>query len=482
MIFIACQHIMAPPFSCFCQRVNTVNNMKKNRNVTIAIVDDEINIRRSIEVCLQSEGFSVCSFGNAFEALKGIRESSFDLVIMDIRLEEENGIDLYRKLKEEGLAPPTVFISGNSTLNEAANSVKAGAFDFIEKPFSPEKLLITVNNCIEFHKLKESLARYYREQPQEKLLGEHRTIETLKKEISRVAKTNATVFISGESGTGKELVAESLHAQGERSEERFTKVNCSAIPAALVESTLFGHVKGAFTGATSMKKGFFEVSDGGTIFLDEIGDMPLSSQASLLRVLESQEIQKVGSDKISKVDVRVIVASHKDLKQEALEGRFREDLYYRISIIPLTIPSLRERSSDIPLLVTQFISDICERNGIKEKTIDPQCFPIMSVYPWPGNVRELRNTLERMVILGGDVLSVRDLPIEIRSPKADQANENHLTLKEYRQKAEAQFILTRIDEFSGNISKVAKSLGMDRTHLYKKMAAYGIERKNTFDT
>ncbi|NQZ12739.1 MAG: sigma-54-dependent Fis family transcriptional regulator, partial [Algicola sp.] len=306
-------------------------------------------------------------------------------------------------------------------------------------------------------------------------------MQQLRIEISKVGMTDAAVLISGESGTGKELIAQSIHQQSKRANNSFIKVNCSAIPENLIDSALFGHVKGAFTGAEQHKKGFFEMANTGTLFLDEIGDMPLASQTSLLRVLESSEIQKVGSDKISKVDVRILAASHKDLKQQVSEGNFREDLFYRINVIPLKSPPLRERASDIPLLVNQLVNVLCKRNGFAKKPIDKSVYPVLSSYAWPGNVRELLNTLERMLIMSDDTLTKDDIPAEIASQSVtQQGTDEGLTLKEYRNSMERELLITRLKQYQGNITHVAKSLGIDRTYLHKKLAQFDIKRAQEF--
>ena len=448
----------------------------------IIVIDDEANICRSVKACLMPLGFKVSDFIAPAPALSSMLENTYDCAIIDIRLGEQSGIKLFEQMRLEGIEIPVIFISGNASLNEAVQSLKLGAYDFIEKPFGADKLTVTVKNCLDHHKLK-SRVRELEQSSQEVLIGDHPLMKKLRKDISKVAQTDAAILISGESGTGKELIAQSIHQQSRRSSERFVKVNCSAIPENLIDSALFGHVKGAFTGAEQNKKGFFEAANNGTIFLDEIGDMPLASQASLLRVLENAEIQKVGSDKISKVNVRVLAASHKDLKQQAEQGLFRADLFYRINVIPLVSPALRERASDIPLLVSYLIKYLCERNGFVEKPIDKACYPLLSQYSWPGNVRELVNTLERMLIMSDERITVEDIPAEIAGMSASAVNvkcEQDLTLKEFRSLWERELLIEKLKQFKGNITHVAKSLGIDRTYLHKKLAQFGISRDQRF--
>lgn len=448
----------------------------------IIVIDDEVNICRSIKACLLPEGYIVSDFCDAQLALKSMQTHDYDMAIIDIRLGQQCGIELFKQMRSENLVMPVIFISGNASLNEAAQTLKLGAFDFLEKPFNANKLSITVKNCVDFSLLKNRVKSLEQAQQDEQLLGEHSSMKQLRKSINKVAQTDAAILISGESGTGKELIAQSIHQQSLRASKDLVKVNCSAIPENLIESALFGHVKGAFTGAEQHKKGYFEMAHKGTLFLDEIGDMPLASQASLLRVLESKEIQKVGSDKITKVDVRLLAASHKDLKLKVQQGEFREDLFYRINVIPIQSPSLRERQSDIPLLVNHFIGYLSKRNGFANKSIDPKCYSILSQYSWPGNVRELLNTIERMLIMGDDKLLISDIPDEISSkPNTINIIDDELSLKEFRHHMERALLIKKLKQYKGNITHVAKSLVIDRTYLYKKLTQYNIKRNQNFD-
>jgi two-component system nitrogen regulation response regulator NtrX len=447
----------------------------------IIVIDDEINIRRSIKSCLVPEGYTVTDFAEPQPALKSMQDNVYDTAIIDIRLAQHNGIDLFEQMIALKIDIPVIFISGNASLDEAVKSLKLGAFDFLEKPFSADKLSITLKNCIEFHQLRSRVKALEDNRQQGQLIGEHQLMQQLRKDIGKVALTDAAILICGESGTGKELIAQSIHQQSQRVNNSFVKVNCSAIPESLIDSALFGHVKGAFTGAEQHKKGFFEMANNGTLFLDEIGDMPLASQASLLRVLEAKEIQKVGSDKITKVNVRLLAASHKNLRAQIKLGLFREDLFYRINVIPLHSPALRERSSDIPLLVNHLVGVLCKHHGFAKKPIDPSCYPVLSQYSWPGNVRELLNTLERMLIMSDDKLTKADIPAEIACDNNDFIVADDLSLKEFRQQMERELLIKKLKQYQGNITKVAKSLAIDRTYLHKKLAQYDIKRDQHFN-
>ena len=450
-------------------------------NKNIIVIDDEINICRSIHTCLTSEGYSVNYFIDVNTAFNSMQNTYYDAAIIDIRLATRSGIALYQQMIDEKIDIPVIFISGNASLTQAAETLKLGAYDFLEKPFNADKLSITVKNCLEFYSLRAQVKSLEEHQFQDKLMGDHLLIKQLRRDINKLAKTHATVLISGESGTGKELIAQNIHQQSNRAHHELLTVNCSAIPENLIHSTLFGHVKGAFTGADKHKKGFFEIADGGSIFLDEIADMSLEAQASLLRVLENKEIQKVGSDKPTTVDVRLLVASHKDLKKQMQLGLFRADLYYRLNVIPLMSPALRDRSSDIPLLINYFVEIICKKYGLRAKNISPDCYLILSRYAWPGNVRELINTLERMLIMGGDKLTTADIPNELMEKKQENNLDDGLSLKEYRQQIERELLIKKLQEFNGNISQVAKSLSIDRSYLHKKLSLYDIKRTKKFD-
>jgi two-component system nitrogen regulation response regulator NtrX len=448
----------------------------------IIVIDDEVNICRSITACLIPEGYDVLSFSEGESALKAMHKQYFDLAIIDIRLGQESGIGLYEKMSNAQIEIPVIFISGNASLDEAASTVKLGAYDFLEKPFNADKLIVTVNNCISFLQMSAKVKAIELEQSKSLIIGEHQLIKTLKEEINKVANSHVNVLITGESGTGKELVAQAIHDKSGRADQNIVKVNCSAIPENLFESALFGHLKGAFTGADKHKKGFFEMADKGTLFLDEIADVPLASQASLLRALENKEIQKVGSDHITRVDIRLLAASHKNLKELVASGQFREDLYYRLNVIPIHSPSLKERSSDIPLLASYFIRQLCKRHGMKNKSIAPSCLELLASYHWPGNVRELINAMERMLIMGGETLNNTDVPSEILYAKLDSHPDNtDMTLKGYLRQVERKLLIERLREYQGNITKVATSLAIDRSYLHKKLTLHNIKREQNFE-
>lgn len=453
-------------------------------NNNILVIDDEINIRLSIKSCLCAEGYQVTDLANAHTAMEAMQENIYDAAIIDIRLGKVNGIQLFERMQAEKIDTPVIFISGNANLGEAAQTLKLGAYDFIEKPFNADKLLVTINNCIELHHLKRRVIELESSNQSQPLLGDHKLMQALRNTTSKVSNSDVAVLITGESGTGKELIAQSIHQQSKRKNNSLISVNCSAIPENLIDSALFGHVRGAFTGAEHHKKGYFEVAHKGTIFLDEIADMPLSSQGSLLRVLENKEIQKVGSEKIIKVDVRLIAASHKDLLSLVEKGSFRQDLYYRLNVVPVKSPALRERRSDIPLLINYFVKKLCQNNGFAIKDFDQECYVILQDYDWPGNVRELLNTIERMLILGDQKITKRDIPEEIQNKKHLQKDEeanNTLTLKEFRNNMERSFIIKKLTQFGGNITQVAKALGVDRSYLHKKITQLSIKRTQDFD-
>ena len=447
-------------------------------SIRLIAVDDEPNILLSVSSCLSSDTIKVDTFDNTSEAFIAMQRQVYDCALIDIRIGEESGIQLFKNMQQADINTPVIFISGNASLNEAVESQKLGAYDFIEKPFSSDKLKITIDNCLKFFRLKNKLSQLQNASIDAELIGEHEAMRQLKSQIAKVADTQAAVLVQGESGTGKELIASAIHNASQRAKFELVTVNCSAIPKDLVESALFGHKKGAFTGANESRKGFFELAHKGTIFLDEIGDMPLEAQASLLRVLETKEIQKVGAESRTQVDVRVIAATHKDLKKMVDAGEFRQDLYYRIQVIPLYSPPLRERLSDLELLVQHLIIRLCKRHGIPTKSFTKDCLKSFAKYPWPGNVRELTNTLERMIIMGGEELSSADIPMDITNESV--SIESDLNLKDFRAKTERELIVSRLNQFNGNISQVARSLDINRAHLHKKINQYEIHREKDY--
>jgi two-component system nitrogen regulation response regulator NtrX len=444
---------------------------------TILVLDDEKNIRKSVEIALSAEGYHVVAAHEPAAALRALHERIVDLMILDIRLGEIDGLTFYRKVQEDGYNLPAIFISGHATLTQAAQAVKLGGFDFLEKPFSAEKLAVAVKRCLEYSRLQQRVQLI---STRADIVGDSAVIRRLIADLMKVATTNATVLITGESGTGKELVANTIHASSERKDAPFVKVNCSAIPENLVESELFGYERGAFSGAASSKKGLFEIAHRGTLFLDEIADLSLAAQAKILRVLQSGEIQKVGAQRTIKVDVRVLSGTHKDLKAAVQSGAFREDLFYRLDVVRLRVPSLRERPDDIPLLARFLMRRLCEKNNLKEKPVDEEVLWELKQYPWPGNVRELENVLERMLIMSGDRITAVDLPDELLTttagPLAQAAGRS--ALREHRDKVERDFIVSVLRKHNGNISQSALELGVGRPYLHKRMTVLGIGKRD----
>jgi len=444
----------------------------------VLVLDDEKNIRNAIEIALDQEGMHVVAAHDVAAALRTLHERIVDAMIVDIRLGDVSGLDFFRRAQADGVAPPTIFISGHATLTEAAQAVKLGGFDFLEKPFSAEKISISVRRCLEMSSLRERLRRVEAAQDSQ-LVGDSPAMRRLVQEALKVARTSANVLITGESGSGKELVANCIHANSDRAQQPFVKVNCSAIPESLIESELFGHERGAFTGAVAARKGLFEVAHRGVIFLDEIADLAVSAQAKILRALQSGEIQRVGAERPTLVDVRVLSGTHKDLKAAVAEGRFREDLYYRLNVVPLRVPALRERTDDIPLLVNFLMKRLGERNNLRVKPLDDDVFDELKRHDWPGNVRELQNVLERLLIMSGERITTLDLPEEILSGnnRAD-APATVSALKEFRDRAERDHIIATLRRHNGNVSQAALELGVGRTYLHKRLVVLQIAKKD----
>jgi DNA-binding NtrC family response regulator len=385
-------------------------------------------------------------------------------------------------------------ISGHASVADAVRATRLGAFDFFEKPLSRDRVIVSVRNALRQSKIDREL-RELRHRIHGEIIGTSEAMGELMRMVAKVGRTKARVLISGESGTGKELVARAIHDASDRHEHAFVKVNCAAIPRELIESELFGHEKGAFTGAVGQKKGLFEVADQGTLLLDEIGDMDLDAQAKVLRVLQSGELTRVGGATPTKVDVRVLAATHRNLQEMAAVGEFREDLYFRLNVVPLRMPALRERLDDIPLLARHFIDQSCEENGLARREITPAALAALGRHDWPGNVRELRNVIERMVVLSDGDLDLDDVPPELRGPEessaggerseldlgegvfSDLLRENsELPLKAFREAVERAFILHRLRELDWNVSRTAEVLGIERTHLHRKLKLLGISR------
>jgi two-component system nitrogen regulation response regulator NtrX len=444
----------------------------------ILVVDDESGVRSSLRGILEDEGYSVETCETAEDALRLLESDGFDLVILDVWLPRMDGVAALAEMRKKNLDSVVVVISGHGTIETAVKAIKQGAYDFVEKPLSLDKTVIVVKNALR-HRRLELENRYLRERVESKqvLIGESRPMHELRQEIALAAPTNGRVLIFGENGTGKELVARSIHGQSLRKHAAFVEVNCAAIPEELIESELFGHVKGAFTGALSNKKGKFEVGDGGTLFLDEVGDMSLKTQAKVLRVLQEQKFEPVGGTDSIEIDCRVIAATNKQLEVEIRQGRFREDLYFRLNVIPFHMPPLRERKSDIPLLARHFVTEFSAEYGKRTKEISSAALEILVSNPWPGNVRELKNVIERLVIMvPSDRIEASDLPAPLRRDGGDRTNwiEDYSSLAEAREAYERQYILKKLRESGGNVTRTAEALKLERSHLYRKMKAFGI--------
>ncbi|MGB8330769.1 MAG: sigma-54 dependent transcriptional regulator [Polyangiales bacterium] len=460
---------------------------------TVLVVDDEKNIRRTLRMVLEGSGFNTLEASSAEQCLETLDHSEVDLVILDVRLPKMSGIEALQNIRTqpETRKLPVLMVSGHASVAEAVQAVQLGATDFFEKPLDRDRVLVTVRNALKTWQLQREVEQLRANvEHRYEMIGQSAVIRSLFAQLEKVAPTSGRVLISGESGTGKELIARAIHRLSPRADKPFVKVNCAAIPAELIESELFGHERGAFTGAQGRKKGMFELANGGTLFLDEIGDMSASAQAKVLRALQSGEISRVGGEQSIAVDVRVLAATNKDLENEVKEGRFREDLYFRLNVVPIVSPPLRERKTDIPLLATEFLREFSIENGLREKPIDDDVLQALSDRPWPGNVRELRNVVERMAILSGERITIDDLPEEgvlsegrrESAPPSDPPSRpnptgERLTLREYRSRAEKDYILETLDAVNWNISRAATILGVERTNLHKKMRSYGIRRE-----
>jgi len=446
---------------------------------TVLIVDDERNIRDSLGAVLRDEGFDVVFSESAEDAISEISKGETDAVLLDVWLPGMDGLAALREIKKISPSLPVIMITGHGTVETAVKATKLGAYDFLEKPLSIEKVLLSVDHALEQARLAEE-NRELKEAGAKKylILGNSGVMEELKNDIRKVASSNAGVLITGENGTGKELVARNIHLFSFRSDMPFIAVNCAAIPEELIESELFGHERGAFTGAVSAKKGRFDMADKGTLFLDEIGDMSLKTQAKILRILEEKSFERVGGTRRQSVDVRVVAATNKNLEEEIKKGNFREDLYYRLNVIPFRVPALRERKGDIPVFVGHFLNEFSLETGRGAHTIGDEALALFMSYDWPGNVRELRNLIERLVIMtpSGEI-NANDVPSYIRGAQGANAPATFgETLKQARKGFEREFIIRKLGEFDGNIAKTADAIGIERSHLYRKMKSYGIEQ------
>jgi len=445
----------------------------------LLIVDDEENVRRSLQGVLQDEGYCVDTVPSGQECLKVLDRRGYDLIFLDVWLPGRDGLDVLKELRTRRPTQYVIMISGHGTIETAVQATKLGAFDFIEKPLSLEKVLLVLNHALRQKKLEDEnrdLKDMVRQETV--MIGDSVPMTALRQQIEYAAPTEGRILIFGENGTGKELVARLIHINSRRRDQQFVEVNCAAIPEDLIESELFGSVKGAYTGATETRKGKFELADGGTLFLDEVADMSLKTQAKVLRVLEEQRFEKVGSGHAVDVDVRVIAATNKNLDEEIEKGTFRQDLFFRLNVIPFEVPPLRDRKEDIPALIEHFAEHYCQRYGKRRKTIAEEAMERMLEYRWPGNVRELKNTVERLVIMvPGNVVKLSDLPTGIQRFQLREVRSAPKSLQEARQEFERRFILDKLREFDGNISRTAAAIGMERTHLHRKLKAYKTEGK-----
>jgi two-component system nitrogen regulation response regulator NtrX len=442
----------------------------------LLIVDDEAGIRESLTSILQDEGYFVETVGSAEEALERAAAGDVEVILLDIWLPGMDGLEALGRLQAFPHPPAVIMVSGHGTIETAVRATKLGAFDFIEKPLSLEKIIVLVRNAVQQRRLQEEnqllrseLGHRYQ------VLGDSVPMKALRQQIAVTAPTNGRVLIYGESGTGKELVARALHAASLRTKGPFVEVNCAAIPEELIESELFGHIKGSFTGATDDKAGKFQKADGGTLFLDEIGDMSLRTQSKVLRALEEQRIEPVGSNQTINVDVRVIAATNKNLEQEIARGAFRQDLFYRLNVIPFLVPPLRERLQDIPILARHFLNEYSAAYGKKPRELSDTATDVLLRYPWPGNVRELRNLVERLVIVCPQArIEPHHLPPELFRGVAEAPQHPYSTLHEARSAYEREFILRKLQEHRWNMTQTAAALGLERSHLYRKMKSLGI--------
>src|SRR6266481_3381920 len=481
----SCGRQSAYRFAISCRtsggRTHTCGRHRSERNRSLSmtpkphllIVDDEAGIRESLSSILKDEGYHVEAVGSAEEALDRASAGDLEVMLLDVWLPGLDGLEALSRLQATPRPPAVIMISGHGTIETAVRATKLGAFDFIEKPLSLEKIIVLVRNAIQQRRLEEEnhLLRSelgYRYQ----VIGDSVPMKAMRQQIAVTAPTNGRVLIYGESGTGKELVARALHAASLRSKGAFVEVNCAAIPEELIESELFGHIKGSFTGATEDKIGKFQKADGGTLFLDEIGDMSLKTQAKVLRALEEQSFQPIGAQTAVRVDVRVITATNKNLQNEIAAGRFREDLFYRLNVIPFLVPPLRERRGDIPVLARYFMRVFSAEHGRPAKDFSSEALDMLVDYSWPGNVRELRNEIERLVIMAPDAVIQTD---DLSLPNGNSGSRAS-TLHEARAQYEREFILSKLKENNWNISQTARLLGLERSYLYRKMKAYGIEK------
>ncbi len=450
----------------------------------IFVVDDEVTICTTIKGILTDEGYEVVTATSGERALKRVSQEMPDLMLLDIWLPGISGLEVLKKIKVDHPDLPVVIMSGHGTIETAVKATKWGAYEFIEKPISLDKLIISVQNALAHHSLQEenkALKKKIKQKGGHQLIGDSEFMKQLKEQLKLAAPTNSSILITGENGTGKEVVANTIHENSSRCDQPFVAVNCAAIPEGLIESELFGHEKGAFTGATHQKKGKFDAANGGTLLLDEIGDMSLITQAKILRILQEKSFERVGGSTVIEVDVRMIAATNKNLEEEIKKGNFREDLYYRLNVIPFHLSPLRERQGDIQELVNHFLKAFSKDLGIPQKKISKGAMEILLQYGWPGNVRELKNFVERIIIMSrGKTVEVKDIPLNIRegSFSVGAIAEENITMKEAKIQFEKRFILEKLDQNEWNITKTSEVIGVERSNLHRKMKQYGIDTKS----
>jgi two-component system, NtrC family, nitrogen regulation response regulator NtrX len=449
----------------------------------ILIIDDEQGIRAALGQLLEFEGYEVHSVANAVDGISEYEKWRPNLVFLDVKMAGIDGIEALKRIKEKDPAAVVVMISGHATIQTAVEATQLGAYDILEKPLDTDRILVTLRNALQHLDLHEENARLKEKiESRFEIVGRSYAIRAVIDKIEKVARSPARVLISGENGTGKELVARAIHRQSPRAEEPFIEVNCAAIPSELIESELFGHMKGSFTGAISDRAGKFEQANGGTLFLDEVGDMSLAAQAKVLRVLQDGVVTRIGGSKTIAVDVRVLAATNKNLEEEIANQRFREDLFYRLNVVPIHVPPLRERREDIPLLVAHFLDVLTHREGVAPRTIAPDAVEQLQRLDWPGNVRELRNTIERLLILAsGTRISSDDVARLVGRRDPEQAGLGSLleckTFEDFKHAAERAFLLAKLREFDWNVSETARALDMPRSNLYKKIERYALTRE-----
>jgi two-component system, NtrC family, nitrogen regulation response regulator NtrX len=454
-----------------------------SRKAHLLLIDDEPNTLASLARAFRLAGHEATVCDNASRAAELIRNGHFDLILSDVVMPGKSGLELLEELKQSGVKTPIVLISGQANIEMAVQATRLGALDFLEKPLTTDKLLLTVDNALKLSRLEDENRELRRRLGKHELVGSGAAMSKLLAQIDRVAPSETRICILGETGTGKELVARAMHEKSPRRENAFVTLNCAAVPAELIESELFGHEKGAFTGAAGRHIGKFEQAEGGTLFLDEIGDMPLAMQAKLLRVLEEAEVERVGGDKPIKVNVRVIVATHRNLEELVKKNEFRADLFHRIYVFPLILPPLRERSEDLPALASHFARQVAAQNGWKEKVFSGEAIAELRRYPWPGNIRELRNVIERLVLLSAED-RVTEEDVRLVLPAADALSistgasgtpPGQGTLEQRTEAFEREVLLTEIRRHNFHMTNVARSLGLERSHLYKKCQQLGID-------